>query len=132
MIDVLPLALTIAALVAAAWCGVLMALNRPLVLNKRLAANSKLTLSTIGLTALLEIALIAQAAIGVIVMVDTTREFDRLTFVGYLIGPAVVLPCAVLWSLAERTRWGIGVLLVGFVSVPIMILRLQQIWAGHG
>jgi hypothetical protein len=132
MIDVLPLALTITALVAAAWCGVLMALNKPPALTKRLAASSKLTLATIGLAALLEIGLIAQAVIGVIVMADTTREFDRLTFVGYLIGPVAVLPCAVLWSLAERTRWGIGVLLVGFLSVPIMILRLQQVWAGHG
>jgi hypothetical protein len=132
MIDVLPLALTIAALVAVAWCGVLMALNRPLVLTKRLMSSSNLTLGTLGFAALLEIALIAQAVIGVIVMADTTREFDRLTFVGYLIGPAVVLPCAVLWSLAERSRWGTGVLLVGFLSVPIMILRLQQIWAGNG
>lgn len=132
MIDVLPLALTTTALVAALWCGVLMALNRPLVLTRRLAASSKTTLGTIGLAALLEVGLIAQAVVGVVLMVGTTREFDRLTFVGYLVGPAVILPCAVLWSLAERTRWGTGVLLVGFLSVPVMILRLQQVWTGHG
>lgn len=132
MIDILPLALTTTALVAVAWCGVLMALNRPLALDKPLAASSKPTLNTIALAALLEVGLIAQAAIGVITMIGTTREFDRPTFVGYLIGPAVILPCAVLWSLAERTRWGVGVLIVGFVSVPVMIFRLQQIWAGHG
>jgi hypothetical protein len=132
MIAVLPLALTITALVAALWCGVLMALNRPLVLTRRLAASSKTTLGTIGLAVLLELGLIAQAVVGVVLMVGTTREFDRLTFVGYLVGPAVILPCAVLWSLAERTRWGTGVLLVGFLSVPVMILRLQQVWTGHG
>jgi hypothetical protein len=126
MIDVLPLVLTITALAAAAWCGVLMALNKPLMLT------STPTLGVAGLVVLLEIGLLAQAVVGVVNMIDTTREFDKLTFVGYLVGPAVVLPFAGMWSLAERTRWGAGVLLVGCLSVPVMILRLQQIWAGHG
>jgi hypothetical protein len=132
MIDVLPLVLTVTALVAAAWCGVLMALNKPLAINKPLTASPKLTLGTIGFAALLEIGLITQAVIGLINMIGTSREIDRLSFAGYLITPAVILPGAVLWSLAERSRYGVGVLIVGFLSIPAMILRLQQLWAGHG
>jgi hypothetical protein len=37
-----------------------------------------------------------------------------------------------LWAVGERSRWGASVLAVGCLSVPVMILRLAQIWAGHG
>jgi hypothetical protein len=65
-------------------------------------------------------------------MLGSDRELDRATFVGYLVGVAVVLPLGAVWSLAERSRWGAGVLTVTCVSVPVMILRLNQLWAGHG
>jgi hypothetical protein len=99
--------------------------NRPVVLGTR-------PTTAIGAAlALLEVGLLAQAVVGVVRMVGTDREFERLTFVGYLLGPAVVVPVAVVWALGERTRFGPAVLLVGCLSVPVMILRLHQIWAGN-
>lgn len=125
MIDSLALALTVAALVAAAWALLLVALNKPLTLD------TKLTLGIAGLALLLELGLLVQAVIGIVRLVGTDRELSGATFVGYLVGPLVVLPLAGLWAVAERSRWGASVLAVGFLSVPVMILRLQQIWAGH-
>ncbi|MER5267996.1 hypothetical protein ABTZ99_38475 [Actinosynnema sp. NPDC002837] len=126
MIQVLATALTVVALAAAAWALVLAVLDHPITLRTR---------PTLGLAVvvlLLEAGLLVQAAVGVVAMLGSDRELDRATFVGYLVGVAVVLPLGAVWSVAERSRWGAGVLTVTCLSVPVMILRLDQLWAGHG
>lgn len=125
MIDVLPTVLTVLALVGAAWSLLLIALNKPLLPLK------KLTWALVSMLAVLEVALLVQCVMGVVALMSTDRALDRLSFVGYLVGPAVIVPVAVVWSAAERTRWSGGVLLVACLSVPVMIVRLGQIWAGH-
>ena len=125
MIAVLPTVLTVIALLAAAGALAMVIANRPLALG------SKLTTTLLVPVVLLEIGLLVQAVVGVVRMTGTDREIDELTFVGYLFGPVVIVPVAVVWGLSERTRFGPAVLLVGCLSVPVMILRLTQIWAGH-
>ncbi|MGA6164603.1 hypothetical protein [Amycolatopsis magusensis] len=44
----------------------------------------------------------------------------------------LIVPLATAWSMAERSRWGPGVLVAGCLAIPVMAVRLQQIWAGHG
>ncbi|MBB5800829.1 putative transcriptional regulator [Saccharothrix ecbatanensis] len=126
MIEVLATALTVVALVAAAWSLVLAIANRPITLA------TKPTLALAGVVVLLEVGLLVQAVAGVVNVLGADRELDRVTFVGYLIGAAVVLPLGAFWSLAERSRWGAGVLTVACLSVPVMILRLNMLWSGHG
>lgn len=125
MIDVLPTVLTVLALACAAWSLALIALNQPLLPLK------KLSWGLVSLLAVLEVGLLVQAVAGVVALFGTDRELDRLSFVGYLVGPALIVPVAVVWSAAERTRWSAGVLVVACLSVPVMIVRLGQLWAGH-
>jgi hypothetical protein len=125
MIDVLPTVLTVLALTGAAWSLVLIALKKPLL------PLTKLSWGLMSLLAVLEVALLVQATIGIAGLAGTDREIDRLSFVGYLVGPVLIVPAAVMWSAAERTRWSAGVLVVACLSVPVMIVRLTQIWAGH-
>ena len=116
MISVLATALILAALVVAAWSLGLVILNRPV--------NDV----TLGLLALLELALLAQAVLGIVNLAGTDRDVSGVTFVGYLIGSLVILPLATFWSLAERTRWGTAVLIIGCLVIPVTIARLNQIW----
>jgi hypothetical protein len=125
MIDFLATALIVLALVCAAWALLLVVLDKPLTLD------TGLTLGIAGAVVLLELGLLVQAVIGVVKLVGLDREISSATFVGYLIGPVIVLPLAGFWALAERSRWGAAVLVVGCLSVPVMVLRLQQVWAGH-
>ncbi|HEX6340732.1 hypothetical protein [Umezawaea sp.] len=125
MIAVLPTVLTVIALLIAAGALAMVIADRPLALG-----STPTTAIGVPLV-LLEIGLVVQAVVGLVRMSGADREIDELTFVGYLFGPVVVVPVAVVWALAERTRFGPGVLLVGCLSVPAMILRLTQIWAGH-
>lgn len=125
MIDVLPTVLTVLALAGAAYAGLLIALN------KALLPLTKLSWGLVWSLAVLEVGLLVQAVVGIAALLGTERDVERLSFVGYLLGPVVILPVAVVWSAAERTRWSAGVLVVACLSVPVMIVRLGQIWAGH-
>ena len=118
MIGALATGLIIAALVVAAWSLGLVLLNKPV--------NDP----TLGLLALLELGLLVQAVIGIVNLIRTDRDVSGGTFVGYLIGSLVIIPLTTFWSLAERSRWGTAVVVVGCLVIPVMITRMNQIWHG--
>jgi hypothetical protein len=120
MIDTLATALIIASLVAAIWPLVLVLLNR--------RAGTLL----LGVLAVLELGLLVQVVAGIVNLIGTDRPVSGATFVGYLLGSLVILPVAAFWALAERSRWGAGVLVLGCLVIPVLIVRLNQIWAGQG
>ena len=125
MIDALSTTLTFVALGAGLWAVVLLIADRP-VLPRRWYG-----LGLLGVLALLELGLLVQAVVGLVQLFTTERDLDKFSFGGYLIGALVVIPVAAFWSLAERSRWGPGVLLVGCLAIPVMIVRLGQLWDAH-
>ena len=86
---------------------------------------------TYALLVLVELGLVVQLVLGLAKVFDDHRGVSVGTYVGYLVGALVVLPLAAGWAWAERTRNGTGVLLVGVVVVPVLLLRLHDIWATH-
>ena len=68
--------------------------------------------------------------LGIIRVTGSSGETSAVQYVGYLIGALFLLPAAVVWSLAERTRAGTSVLLVGILLVPFIFYRLAEIWVG--
>ena len=57
---------------------------------------------------------------------------SRVTVIGYLLGIVLVLPAAVLWGWAERTRWTPAVVALGGFTVMAMAARLNMMWAYGG
>jgi hypothetical protein len=53
-------------------------------------------------------------------------------FIAYLVVSLLVLPLGLFWALAEKSRWGTAVLLVAALAVPVVVVRLQQLWDGVG
>ena len=45
-------------------------------------------------------------------LASTDRDVNGPVFVAYLLGLVVVLPLASVWALAEKSRWGTGVLVI--------------------
>lgn len=122
MIGVLATGLVVAALVAAAWALVLLVLGQKV--------QRRVLLPLLGYLALVEVALVVQAVTGLVNLARTDREVAGLTFGGYLLGSLLILPVGALVALAERSRWAAGVLLVACLTVPVMIVRMNQVWAG--
>lgn len=122
MIDVLSAVLTWSAVAAALWALVLVVLNRPLLLNRPESGLLVLFLLVI------EVALLVQAVIGFVQLAGTDRAVDGISFGGYLLGGLLLLPLAVFWSMMERSRWGMAVVVVGALLVPVVVVRLTEIW----
>ncbi len=51
-----------------------------------------------------------------------------MLFVSYLITIVVIPPAAVLWGIAEKSRWGTGVVVVAMLTVAVLCVRLLGIW----
>lgn len=84
-----------------------------------------------GALALLEVGLLAQLVVGLVMIGGDHGGVNVAAYVGYLVGSIVLLPVAFLWSIGERTRAGTGVLLVAVLVVPVLFLRLHQLWAAR-
>lgn len=83
-----------------------------------------------GLLALIEVGLIVNLVLGIVRFSNEATDTSGVEYIGYLIGALLILPAAVLWSLAERNRGGTAVLLAGVLLVPFMFFRLAEIWVG--
>ncbi|MEV8373925.1 hypothetical protein AB0P21_14360 [Kribbella sp. NPDC056861] len=82
----------------------------------------------LGLLGVVEVALLAQLVVGIVQLAGTDRDVSGPFFVGYLIGSLLILPIGALWALAESSRWGAGALAIACIVIPVVELRLHDIW----
>ncbi|HET6167011.1 MAG TPA: hypothetical protein VFE07_09300 [Marmoricola sp.] len=87
--------------------------------------------TTYALLVLLELGLVAQLVLGLVKVFGDHEGVSVATYVAYLVGALVILPLAAGWAWAERTRNGTAVLLVAVVVVPVLFVRLHDIWSTH-
>lgn len=107
------------ALVLAAYSALMTALKRPLRLDQLVGAG------------IAEVALATQAVLAVVKLARGEHpDGGMLIFVLYLVGSVLLVPVAVLWGRAEHSRWGSGVMVVGYLVMAVLMLRMQQIWQG--
>jgi hypothetical protein len=86
----------------------------------------------LGVTALLEAVTLTQLVVGIVHLASTDRDVNGPVFVAYLLGLVIVLPLASVWALAEKSRWGTGVLVIAGLVLLVLVARLQQLWTGVG
>jgi hypothetical protein len=116
MVDGLATTIIVAGLVLAGFSGLMALLDRPPGL-----------VHLLGLT-VLEAVLLAQAAVATARMFSGDRPEAMTTFVGYLLTAVLIPPLAALLGSAERTRWGSAIIAAAGLVVPVMVVRLQQVW----
>lgn len=125
MIEVLAAVLTYVAIAAAVWAAVLV------VANKAIELREWHGLWLYGLVALLEVGLLAQLVAGIVKLASDDRQLETATFVGYLVTTVLVPPIGAFWALLERSRWGPVVMVVACLTIPVLIIRLNDVWAGN-
>ena len=118
MSETVAYAVAISALLIAGFAAILTARNQPFS-NPLFYAIS-----------VLEIVLVGLLIGGCIALAMTSREIDGVLFVSYLVTVVVIPPAAVLWGIAEKSRWGTGVVVVAMLSIAVLCVRLLGIWQG--
>jgi threonine/homoserine efflux transporter RhtA len=86
----------------------------------------------LAVAGLVELAAFAQSVLAAIELARGHEVSSTATVIGYLIGNVLILPIAVVWAWAERTRWTPAVVALGGVTVAVMTGRLGMMWAGRG
>lgn len=89
-------------------------------------------LITLALAAVAAVLTLIQSAAAAVDLVRGYRPAELATSIGYLVGIVVVLPLAIAWAVAERTRWSGVVVAVGGVTVAVMTARLVMLFRGTG
>ncbi len=87
---------------------------------------------TLGLLAVIELGLVVQLVIGLVQVSGDHTGVSVAVYVAYLVGALLILPVGVVWSSAERNRNGTAVLLIAVLVVPVLFLRLHDLWSAHG
>jgi hypothetical protein len=105
-------------LAIAVWALVHLVINRPI--------SRALHVSQLVLAALF----VVLAVGGIYQMLGTDREFARLEFVGYLIMCPMIPIGSWWWTRGDRTRIGAAVVVVVGLVMPVLVVRIQQVWAG--
>ena len=120
MLDVVAYAVIAVSLAYAAWC--LYAVVRNQIPREP---------HVIG-AGIVEVLLLVQLIVAVIMLAVEGAPDQLGVFIAYLVVSLLVLPLGLFWALAEKSRWGTAVLMVAALSVPVIVLRLQQLWDGVG
>lgn len=120
MINGFSVAVALCSLAAAVWSFVLVA-----------RGSAPRGLLLMGIAAV-EILLIAQLVIAVVLMFVSEPPDELATFIAYLITSVLALPIGAAWALAERSRSSTAVLGVVCLAVPVIVLRMGDIWGGIG
>lgn len=109
-------AVILGSLALAVWALVLLIANRP---------PGRALWAALGL---LELLLVGFLGWGVVAMVGRDTAFASLEFLLYLLGVVAIVPAAGWWVREEKSRAAAAVLLVALLVVPIMVVRVQQVW----
>lgn len=82
--------------------------------------------------AVIELVLLVLAAAAVIALLTGTRLAETGTFVGYILAAVLILPFAILWAAAEKSRWSGVVLAIAHLALAVVGLRLAELWSPLG
>jgi hypothetical protein len=109
-----------ACLIGAAWTVVLA------IRNRRVSNGLLLVLAAV------EVLVLAQLLVAVVEVAAGDRPDSTLTLLAYAVGELVILPVAVFWSQAEKSRSSTLVITIACLAIPVMTARMLQMWSTVG
>ena len=78
-----------------------------------------------------ELGLLIQLAVTIgMVIGGDQAQISTIEFFGYLLVALLIPPAAVVWALAEPSRWSTVVMGFASLTIAVMLVRMQQIWTG--
>ncbi|MDT0304401.1 hypothetical protein [Streptomonospora wellingtoniae] len=116
MVEALTTTIQVASLLLAAWCLISTFRDQPMVVPHLVAMG------------VLWLAVIAQAVVSGVLMAQGGRPDETLVFISYLATIVLIPPACAVWGFVERSRWGPAVIAFACLVLPVMMVRLEQLW----
>jgi len=116
VLQALDVVLTVVSLAVAAWAAVTAARDKP---------PNGLHYAALGAVELL---ILAWAVVAVVALAGGDRPAALGTFLGYLVVAVLVVPAGAGLARLEPTRWGSVIVAAACVILPVLVLRLHQVW----
>lgn len=79
-------------------------------------------------TAVVEVLLLVLAVVVVVEHGEVGDSAEGATMLAYALTLPIVPPAVVFLALKEKTRWTMGVVIAGALTVGVMAYRILQIW----
>ena len=127
--------MTLAPLLASTWpvtsVGVVvtvLSLLLAVVTGVLAALNKRINRWVLALVALLEVALLLLTVQLATAWIGGNAPEQPVVLLAYLVVVLAAAPGTVWWGAAEPGRWGTGVVCVACLLIPVLLVRLQQVW----
>ncbi|WP_053616375.1 hypothetical protein [Nocardiopsis sp. NRRL B-16309] len=116
MVDWLTMTIQMAALGMAGWCLVSTFRDQPMVVPHLVGV------------AVLWLLVIGQAVVSVVAIAGGDRPDQTAMFVSYLATVVLLPPACAVWGFMERSKWGPAVIAFACLVLPVLMVRLEQLW----
>lgn len=117
MVEWLTMAIQMVSLAMAGWCLVSTFRDQPMLVP-HLVGMGFLWLLVIG-----------QAVATVVAMVGGETPAETAMFVSYLATVVLLPPACAVWGFMERSKWGPAVIAFACLILPVLFVRLEQLWS---
>jgi hypothetical protein len=84
----------------------------------------------LALILVLELALVVLGVLAVIAWIGGSPPAEPVVFFFYLLVVLLAPPVMVWWGRGEPGRWGSGAVAVALLLLAVLIVRVEQVWAG--
>lgn len=117
MVDWLSMMIQMVSLGVAVWCLTSFFRDRPMLVP-HLVGMGVLWLLVLG-----------QVGATVAAMVGGERPDEFAMFVSYLATIALMPPACAVWGFMERSKWGPAVISFACFVLPVLLVRIEQLWS---
>ena len=117
MVDWLTMLIQMVSLAMAVWCLVSTFRDQPMLVP-HLVGMGVLWLLVLG-----------QVGVLVVAMVGGESPDEPAMVISYLATVALLPPACAVWGFMERSKWGPAVISFACFILPVLLVRIEQIWS---
>jgi hypothetical protein len=115
--DWLTMTIQMVSLAVAVWCLISTFRDQPMLVPH-----------LIGM-AVLWLLVLGQVVLATVTLVGGERPEDVVMLVSYLATIALLPPACAVWGFMERSKWGPAVISFACFILPVLLVRIEQIWS---
>lgn len=117
MVDWLTMTIQMVSLTMAVWCLVSTFRDQPMLVPHLIGVG------------VLWLLVLGQVGAVIAAMVGGERPEEMVMLVSYLATITLIPPACAAWGFMERSKWGPAVIAFTCLILPVLLVRIEQLWS---